>query len=378
MDSPFSKQCNKRILFWSGTFWPNIGGVEVMAARLLPALRARGYEYSVVVPKYSADQADEGQFKGIPTYRFPFRIHPRRGSIDHVIEVRRGITALKQTFAPDLIHLNAVGSDNFFHLATANACRAPVLITLHGKWPDQADSIVAQTLRHSDWVAACSEDILEEGRRLVPEIASRSSVIRNAVEAPAILPSPLPFNPPVCLCLGRLARDKGFDVAVSAFRSVIDRIPHARLVIAGDGPERGVLEKQVVDEGIGGSVEFLGWIAPNRVWDVLRSSTLVIVPSRQESFGLVALEAAWMARPVVASRVGGIPEVVIDGKTGLLIEKEDTQSLANAIVFLLSHPDVATQTGEMALARAQTTFNWNTHVDAYDILYRTMISKCPS
>jgi glycosyltransferase involved in cell wall biosynthesis len=365
-----------RVLFWSPGFLPEIGGIEIFASKLMPAMQERGFQYMVITGRNHPGLPAHTKYKDIPIHRFPF--WHSLVNIDQLMEVKRKVARLERAFAPDLIHNNAVGIDNFFHLATADACRAPVLMTLHGKSPDQAHSIVAQTLRHADWVTGCSADILEEGRRVVPEITSRSSVINNAVEAPPVPPSPLPFNPPVCLCLGRLACDKGFDVAVSAFRSVIDRIPHARLVIAGDGPERDNLEKQVIHQEIDGSVEFLGWVAPNRIWDLVNSSTLAIIPSRRESFGLVALEAALMARPVVANRVGGIPEVVIDGTTGLLVEKDDTQSLANAIAFLLSHPDVATQIGRAARVRAQGAFSWKAHVDAYDILYRKIISERPS
>jgi glycogen(starch) synthase len=381
--SAFSKELNrqelsgigmKRILFWSGTFWPNIGGVEVIAARLLPALRDHGYEHAVIAPKSHAGLSDEAQYNGIPIYRFPFRNNPR-ATIDHVIAMKKKIAALKQRFAPDLIHINAVGVDNFFHLATANVYHAPVLVTLHGKWPNRANAIVAEVLCRADWVVGCSDAMLQDGRTLTPQITARSSVIYNAVEAPSVLPAPLPFNPPQCLCIGRLASDKGFDLAVSAFRLVSKQVPHARLVIVGDGPERTALERQATDQGVTHSVEFRGWVAPKSVAGLINSSTIVLMPSREESFGLVALEAAFMARPVVASRVGGLPEIVIHGTNGLLIDKGDIQTLANAIVFLLTHRDTATKMGRSARIRVQTVFSWKNHVDSYAVLYRKIIDR---
>jgi glycosyltransferase involved in cell wall biosynthesis len=96
------------------------------------------------------------------------------------------------------------------------------------------------------------------------------------------------------------------------------------------------------------------------------------MPSRQESLPLVALEAALMVRPVVAARVGGLPEVVAHGETGLLVNPEDAQSLADAVAFLLGFPERAVHMGQNARSRAERLFSWKTHVDGYDRLYRKL------
>ena len=96
------------------------------------------------------------------------------------------------------------------------------------------------------------------------------------------------------------------------------------------------------------------------------------MPSRQDSFPLVALEAAAMARPVIASRVGGFPEIVIEGQTGLLIDAGDIEGFAQAAARLLSRPALATRMGRAARRRVQTLFSWRGHVAAYDALYRSL------
>jgi glycogen(starch) synthase len=98
------------------------------------------------------------------------------------------------------------------------------------------------------------------------------------------------------------------------------------------------------------------------------------MPSRwEEAFGLVALEAALMARPVVATRVGGLPEVVLDGETGLLVQKDDSGALARAVGFLLDHPEQAMSMGNAGRLRAKEVFSLARYVDAYDTLYRRLI-----
>ena len=93
------------------------------------------------------------------------------------------------------------------------------------------------------------------------------------------------------------------------------------------------------------------------------------MPSRREGLPLVSIQAAQMARPVVAARVGGLPEVVVDGETGLLIDPEDSAALAQAIAFLLDHPDRATQMGQAARQRAELFFGWTRYLDSVEELY---------
>ena len=363
-----------RILFWSGTFWPHIGGVEILATTLLPALRERGYEFVVVTSQQSPEQPAEAQYKGIPVYRFPFRCHS--GSTDqmaaNLMRVKQQVAQLKRAFAPDLLHVNAVDTSNFFLLTTANAHPAPLLVTLHGEWPAEHNTIAKHILGAAAWVVGCSAAILDKGRQLVPEITSRSSVIYNGLELPSLLPRPLPTDVPRLLCLGRLSPEKGFDVAVTAFASLVQRFPCAHLVIVGDGPERTKLEQQISQLGLAHRVELAGAVTPDAVPALLNTVTAVLLPSRQESFGLVALEAALMARPVVATCVGGLPEVVMHGQTGLLVKPEDPRALVEALAYLLDHPHTAAHIGQAARRWGQKSFSLERCVAAYDALYRKL------
>ena len=364
-----------RVLFWSAVFWPTIGGVEVLAAKLLPALRKRGHEFIVVTPKSYPNLPDYTSYNGIPVYRLTFRNDWTENMIEYVLDMRHKVLRLKQDFLPDLVHINAVSRSDFFHLTTNHAHRIPSVVTLHGQWEEQIEPVVKHTLRNADWIAGCSRAVLDRGRRLVPEITSRSSIIHNGVELPSLAPKFLPFDPPRILCLGRLACEKGFDLALAAFASILDRFPQARLTIGGNGTARNALDQQAAQQGIGHAVEFTGWVAPDAVPALINDATIVVMPSREDSLPLVALEAAQMARPIVATRVGGLPEVVLHQQTGLLVEKEDARGLAEAISFLIAHPDVAAQMGRAARRRVEAVFGWERHVNAYDVLYRQFTQR---
>jgi glycogen(starch) synthase len=171
---------------------------------------------------------------------------------------------------------------------------------------------------------------------------------------------------------------KGFDLALPALASILERFPKIRLIIAGDGPERSALERQVVELGLSNIVHFTGWVAPHEVLTLINTATVVVMPSRWEGLPSVALQAGLMARPVVATRVGGLPEIIVHQQTGLLVEKEDGAGLAGATAFLLEHPETAMRMGQAARQRVREVFSWEQCVNAYDALYRQLSGEVRS
>jgi glycogen synthase len=225
----------------------------------------------------------------------------------------------------------------------------------------------------ADWITAVSHDLLSEARRFAPGIESKSSVIQNGLECPNTKPSRLSFKNPILLCMGRLIKDKGFDLAIEAFQSILKSLPEASLIIAGDGPERKYLEEKTSRLGLSSAVRITGWIPPEEVPELMNKATLVVVPSRwEEPFCLVALQAAQMGRPVVASKTGGIPETVLDKKTGLLFEKENTRDLEEKILFLIQNPPASLRMGKTAKKRAETEFSMGRVVKQYDSLFKKL------
>lgn len=134
----------------------------------------------------------------------------------------------------------------------------------------------------------------------------------------------------VAICVSRLDRTKGVDVLVNAWTLVSTSVEGSILLIVGDGPERGALEEAVRQAGTKQSVQFLGY--RDDVNRVLRAGDWAVVPSRYEGLSLAALEAMAIGLPVIASDVGGIPEVVTHGENGLLVPPEDEESLAEALI----------------------------------------------
>lgn len=366
-----------RVLFWSDWFLPSIGGVEVFSARLLPALAARGHEITVVAGHHTAGLPDVTHISGVTVRRFLFHPLLAANDLERTANLLATINRLKRELAPDIVHLNTLGPSILFHLRTP-AAPAPVLLTMHSPVMSDAtrpDTLYAQGLHSATWINCNSNAVRDDLCRLAPALCPRSSVTYYGMEPPPLQPGPLPRDTPVVLAYGRLVRDKGFDIAIRAFAELVQRVPAARLVIAGDGPAREELEALAATCGAAGSVEFSGPVSPEAVPALINTATVVVVPSRwDEPFGLVALEAALMSRPVVATRAGGLAEVVEHGVTGFVIEKEDVVALTSAVGHLLDHPGEAERIGSAARRRALRLFAWGRCVDEYDRLYHQVHS----
>jgi len=373
-----------RILYWTERFWPAIGGVEVLSAQLLPDLAARGYRIEVVTSDVEFDEPEHRSFHGVPLHRIPMR---------HAIEQRdtaalrtswAQVARIKERFRPDLVHLNTNGPSMFFHQKTARIANSRSMFTCHGLWaavPEQArgrpprNSLLAQIVRDADDVTAVSAAVQRDLLDLGSDPA-RTSVLYSGLKPPAGAHTAPAFDPPVFVCVARFIRDKGVDTAIAAFADVARRSPRARLRLAGGGPERASLERQAAASGVGEQIGFLGWVPPADVHALMREASAVLVPSRwEEPFGLVAAEAGQVARAAVVTRVGGLPEIVVDGETGLVVAKDDPGAMARALSSLVEDPTRATELGRAAEARVASRFGWARYVDEIDEHYQRLVAS---
>lgn len=364
-----------RVLFWTDWYLPSIGGVETFSARLLPSLVRKGHEITVVAGHHQRGLPDHVEIDGVTIRRFWFHTSLADNDVDAIADALRRVSVLKRALAPDLVHLNTLGPSVLFHLQSTRSWTAPVLLTMHSPVREETvppDTLSGRALRSASWVSCNSRAVQADLCRYLPEISPYCSVVHYGMDAPHLQPAARPHEPPRIVGYGRLVSDKGFDVAVRAFATVIRRRPDARLILAGDGAARPDLERLVHRLGLSDAVTFPGIVAPEDVPALVDGASLVVVPSRwDEPFGLVALEAALMARPVVATRAGGLVEVVAHGETGVIVDKDDPDALAGAILDLLADPACADRMGIAARARALERFSWDRCVAAYEDLYET-------
>jgi glycosyltransferase involved in cell wall biosynthesis len=326
-----------------------IGGSERHLLTLLPALAELGLEPFFVGLDDPASDPE-------PFYRELAVEHLRlscQRDLDPKLawDVRRRLRDLR----PDLVHTHLVHADAYGALG---AGRAAIVSTKHNddRFRLGPFRYVERGLtRRAARVIAISRSLL---RFCVDEVglpARKVEVVHYGLDS---LPEPwgdagdvpLPTGARVLLCVGRLAPQKGVDVAVRALAQIRESEPRAVLVVLGEGPERTRLEA-MAGEGV-----FL----PGRVGDVAtwyRRAELIVHPARWEGFGLALLEAMLAGRPLVATRAGAAPEIVVDGETGLLVPPDDPNALAEAVTSALAHPIRAATLGQAGLARAQSEFS---------------------
>jgi glycosyltransferase involved in cell wall biosynthesis len=211
------------------------------------------------------------------------------------------------------------------------------------------------TVRAADRVLAPSAATAAEIRRdyRVDEVG----VIPNATGGLAVEPAGnVEGEEGYFLFVGRLRIRKGVEVLLEALRELRRRVPGAVLRIAGNGEHRSRLERRTAELGLEGAVSFLGTCDAVRVRTLLRGAAALVVPSTYEGMPLVVLEAMEAGVPVVASRVSGIPEVVVDGETGWLVPQEDPKALTRALAEVLADPEEARRRGEAGRRRASELY----------------------
>lgn len=182
---------------------------------------------------------------------------------------------------------------------------------------------------------------------------------------------PLAARPTVAFS-GRLVPLKGADVLLRAFVRVVEQVPEARLLIVGDGVERGRLERLAAELGLSPHVMMCGWLAPAEAARHVEGAWVQAVPSFSEHFSLAAGEAAMRGTAVVASSVGGLLDVVQDGRTGFLVPPGDADALAERLLRLLRDRALAEEMGRAARERALEHFDLKTCAANFVRLYRTL------
>ena len=251
-------------------------------------------------------------------------------------------------------------------------------ITLVGQDPS-FHSITRFSILHSDGITAVSEYLRRETVERFDIPADSIEVIPNFVDLERYRRDLdgchrrqlAPAGEKIVIHISNFRPVKRVDDVVRVFARARRRVA-ARLVLVGDGPARGLAQKVAEEEGVAGQVVFLG--KQSSVAELLACADVLLLPSESEAFGLVALEAMACGVPVVATAVGGVPELVPDGVAGVLAPLGDVDAMAEGVVELLASPErwqAASETARDVAAR----FSSDRVVPRYEALYRRVLSS---
>jgi glycosyltransferase involved in cell wall biosynthesis len=338
-----------------------VSGSEMHLLSLLPLLRERGWDASMLVLHEGEPGADEFvermREKGVPTKAWRMRF-----DVDAAVFTR--LLARR----PEIVHTHLVHAD-IHALPAAALARVGVRVSSkHGFNQFRSNRLVALADRSVARFAHAQIAISAGLARYLVETEGYApgsfTVVHYGIE-----PGAEPSQPPPehrLAAVGRLIPIKGFDVLLRAFAIAKRELPALTLEIAGDGSEAAELSAAAP-----AGVTFLGRVSP--IQPVLERAAAVVVPSRGEGFGMVALEAAERGRAAIVSDVGGLPEIVAAGETGLVVAPDDEAALAQGIVELMRDPARLRAYGAAARARAVGQFSAGAAADGVDAVYRRLL-----
>ncbi|MGN7613169.1 glycosyltransferase family 4 protein [Magnetococcales bacterium HHB-1] len=366
------------LLYWQDNYAPQVGGIESLTSSMVDALAERGHRITVI-----AAQALTQDFpvKSTPHPRITIHRLPMLQALlsqepREILQVQKAVAQIKQQTDFDVVHLHLQASTSFFHMVTKPW--KPMLVTIHatfGKHEIESDSLLYRVLQRAAKITTVSKALREDLLSRRPAFKDRTEVIYNAIPVPIDKPESMKkrlsrASIPTVFCGARHVKDKGLDLLLKAWPLILAEVPKARLVVAGDGPDRAMLEAL----GQYPSISFPGWLSGEAYRSALKQAWVVVVPSRvspPEGFGLTALDAMQAARAVVASRSGGLTEVITPSENGLLVTPKP-QEIAAAIIDLLKHPTQAFKMGERGAIMAETRFKFDPMILAYERCYQAI------
>ncbi len=371
-----------RVLLVVSSYLPNLGGLQSVTSRLASETQRRGHSVTVLTQRYPRALPATEEIDGVRVERWLF-LTPRLRNLQNgrwdlflaglyyfpvtLLHLLWSIARVQ----PDVVNLHFVGAPAIFLLLTRAVLPFRFVVSLHG---DDVEGLPRGTrfdrwvfravLRRADAVTACSQYLLNQALAVEPTIAGKARVIYNGAD---ISGARSEVETAGILGVGRLMPSKGWDVLLRALALCQQTGCNIRLTLIGDGPERNSLESLQHDLALDGWVNFRGAQDHAAVERAIWANRVIVIPSRRDSFGLVALEAMAAGKPVVATRVGGLPEV-LDGADAALVAPDNPAELAQAISEILARlerePNYGARNRDIA-----ARFSTARMVDAYQSVY---------
>jgi glycosyltransferase involved in cell wall biosynthesis len=292
----------------------------------------------------------------------------------------------------DVVHAHWAIPTGPAAVMAAKRLQVPSVITMHGGDvyvnPEQGYDfptrwyvrpVLHWTLRQAGALTAITEDCRQHALRAGAP-AEHIRLVFNGTDLRRFSPgkdgagSPR-FGPHMIFACRQLFPRKGIRFLLEAGAQLKPRFPDLQIVLAGDGFERPELARLATELGIASNVTFLGWVPNEDLPPYYRAAAVSVIPSLEEGFGIPAAEAMGCEVPVVASDAGGLPEVVENGVTGLVVPRGDSAALAGAIGALLADPERRRRMGQAGRERALRLFDWDRSAVQFEELYHEIGSR---
>jgi len=368
--------------------YASVGGSGVVATELASALAARGHDVHVLSSETPFRMRDEPRlsFHKVDAPAYPLFREPQ-----YLLSLATRIVQVSRARALDIVHAHyAVPHAAAAYLAgqiiADSGRRVPgIVTTLHGtditlvgRDPSYAET-VAYCIDQADIVTAVSESLKADTYRAL-RVKRPIEVIPNFLDCdrhrripvPGLREELAPHGEPLIVHMSNFRPVKRVETVVEVFRRIRAQRP-ARLLLVGDGPDLGTAQMRVAEHGLQDDVDVRGELLD--VTPILSAADLLLLPSAQESFGLAALEAMACEVPVVASRVGGLPEVIEHGRTGFLHPPDDVQGMTMSALALLDDAELRARITSEARRTVAERFCIDVVVPRYEACYERLMAR---
>ncbi len=369
------------------TVYPTYGGSGIVGSELGKELAERGHTVHFIsssLPTRLTKLSERVRFHKVEMMSYPLFEHQ-----PYTLALASMMAKVAETENLDLLHVHYAIPHSISAILARESLKPkrylPVITTLHGTDITLVGAdrsylpITRYGIVQSDGVTAISHYLKDATRKtfqfdniaVIPNFVCKSEYARHPVEE--LRASLAPQGEPLLVHVSNLRPVKRPVDCVEILARVLQKGVKTRLVMVGDGSERPRAEQRASDLGIAGQCVFVGE-QPNIV-EYLSTADVLLLPSEQESFGLAALEAMACEVPVVASRVGGVPEVVTDGETGFLSEVGDVDKMAEDAAGLLSNKELWSAMGKRARESALSRYSTDMVIPRYLDFYEEVIRK---
>ncbi|WP_404392304.1 glycosyltransferase family 4 protein [Humibacillus xanthopallidus] len=379
-----------RVALVASSYHPHLGGVESHVRHVARELRAGGVEVEV----WTVDRGEHlgtTELDGIRVRHLPTPMPARSGGALARFAAAapgawRAWRLAQRSFRPEVLHIQCFGPNGLYAAALARRAGLPLVLSSHGEtFMDDHDAfgtsaLLRRGLRETISAAAvttgCSQEVLDDLRDrfgLVGGIVVPNGVGPEPQQPAASSPrAGIGLSPGdrVVFAVGRLERMKGFDLAIDAVASLAD--PTVTLVVGGTGSQRDALAKLARERGLADRFHLLGALDEVGVDAWMRAAQVVVMPSRREAFGIVALEAWRAGTPLVATSLGGPSTFVDSGTNGLVVDPRDTEALASALRRVLDDHALSASLGAAGQV-AVRDYTWTRVAEDYTAIYSSAV-----
>lgn len=303
--------------------------------------------------------------------------------------IRKKISLIAREFKPDLIHAHMVTPAGYIGLMLGEKLKLPLVCSLRGSdihtYPNfgrLVRQLTEKVILGADQLVSVSNALKIDANRIA-RTKKEIKRVYNGCDSHAIFYSEkarrdirtkmgIAGNDKVLIYVGRMLKSKGVYELLAAFLNLNANYPFMRLILVGDGPERVAINNIIYSNN---KIHLVGRIPHNEISQWLSASDIFVLPSYDEGLPNVILEAMACALPVVASRVGGIPEAVEDGQSGILVNKRDKNSLVKSIRYLLNNEELAMEMGRKGRRIIEQKFSWQRSAKEMINVYKELTKK---